>query len=300
MRLGLHALGIGSGADRAVIEAVASAADDCGFATLWAGEHVVMVDRSESRYPYSDDGVIAFPTQADWLDPMIALAFAAAASARISIGTGVLLLPEHNPVIVAKQAASLDRLSNGRLTLGVGVGWSREEFDALGVPFEKRGARTTEYVEAMRVLWRDDVASFAGEFVNFESIRVNPKPVRDRRIPVVLGGNSDVALRRVASWGDGWYGFNLEDAAAVRDRLRVLAQLCAESGRERSEIRVAVALANPRAGDVDALAKLGVDELVLVQSPPDDPQAVSGWVTALAEQWNSPPNRRGSPHFGRK
>ncbi len=111
----------------------------------------------------------------------------------------MLLLPEHNPVIVAKQAATLDTLSGGRLTLGIGVGWSREEFDALGVPFERRGARTKEYVDAIRTLWRDDVASFDGEFVNFDAVRVNPKPVRDRRIPIVLGGNSDAALRRVAA-----------------------------------------------------------------------------------------------------
>src|SRR6202048_1110277 len=219
MRRGLHALGIGSGADRAVIDAVASAADGCGFATLWAGEHVVMVDRSASRYPYSDDGVIAVPAEADWLDPMIALAFAAAASSRIGVATGVLLLPEHNPVVVAKQAASLDRLSGGRLTLGVGVGWSREEFNALGVPFERRAARTAEYVAAMRTLWRDDVASFEGEFVRFDSVRVNPKPVAERRIPVVLGGNSDAALRRVVGWGDGWYGFNLGGVRGGAGRL---------------------------------------------------------------------------------
>ena len=222
MQVGLHALGIGSGADRTVIDAVASAADDGGFATLWAGEHVVMVDRSQSRYPYSDDGVIAVPAQADWLDPVVALSFAAAASSHIGIATGVLLLPEHNPVIVAKQAASLDRLSGGRLTLGVGVGWSREEFDALGVPFGRRAARTAEYVAAIRALWRDDVASFDGEFVNFHSIRVNPKPTSGRRLPIVVGGNSDAAMRRVATWGDGWYGFNLNDVAAVQDRLAVL------------------------------------------------------------------------------
>lgn len=285
MRLGLHALGIGTGAERSVIDAVAAAADECGFATLWVGEHVVMVDRSESRYPYSDDGVIAVPAQADWLDPMIALSFAAAASSRIALATGVLLLPEHNPVIVAKQAASLDKLSDGRLTLGVGVGWSREEFDALGVPFENRAARTSEYVAAMRTLWRDDVASFDGKFASFDSIRVNPKPVRDRRIPIVFGGNSDAALRRVAAMGDGWYAFNLDGVAEVRARVGKLEQLCAESGRDRAELRVAVALRDPRVADVGALAELGVDELVLVQAPPDDVGAVRGWVTALADKW---------------
>lgn len=285
MRLGLHALGIGAGADRAMIDAVASAADDCGFATLWAGEHVVMVDRSASRYPYSDDGVIAVPAQADWLDPMIALSFAAAASSRIALATGVLLLPEHNAVVTAKQAASLDRLSGGRLTLGVGVGWSREEFAALGVPYGHRAARTAEYVAAMRTLWRDDVASFEGRFVSFDSIRVNPKPVRDRRIPIVVGGNSDPALRRVAAWADGWYGFNLDGMGAVRERIGKLERLCVESGRDRAGLRLAVALASPRPDDVGKLAELGVDELVLVKAPPADPDGATDWVGALADEW---------------
>ncbi|BBX99740.1 LLM class F420-dependent oxidoreductase [Mycobacterium seoulense] len=285
MRLGLHALGIGAGADRAVIDAVASTADESGFATLWVGEHVVMVDRPASRYPYSDDGVIAVAAQADWLDPLIALSFAAAASSRIGLATGVLLLPEHNPVVVAKQAASLDRLSGGRLTLGVGIGWSREEFAALSVPFARRGARTAEYAHAMRTLWRDDVASFDGDFVRFDSIRVNPKPVRDRRIPIVLGGNSDSALRRVAAWGDGWYGFNLDGAEAVRDRVTTLERLCADSGRDRAQLRLSAALREPGVADVGALTELGLDELVLVEAPPAEPGAAADWVSALAERW---------------
>lgn len=285
MRLGLHALGIGAGADRAVIDAVASTADECGFATLWAGEHVVMVDRPSSRYPYSDDGVIAVAAQADWLDPMIALSFAAAASSRIGIATGVLLLPEHNPVVVAKQAASLDRLSGGRLTLGVGVGWSKDEFAALGVPFEQRGARTAEYVAAMRTLWRDDVASFGGRFVSFDAIRVNPKPVRDRRVPIVFGGNTDLALRRVAESGDGWYGFNLDGMAAVRDRVATLERLCAQTGRDRAQLRLSVALRNPSVDDVGGLSEVGVDELVVVGAPPEGPDAAAAWVSALADRW---------------
>src|SRR5215472_3913630 len=222
MRLGLHALGIGAGATRAVIDTVAVAAERSGFATLWSGEHVVMVDRSASRYPYSDDGQIAVSATADWIDPLIGLSFVAAATSTIRIATGVLLLPEHNPVLVAKQAATLDTLSGGRLTLGVGIGWSAEEFEALGVPFARRGQRTAEYVAAMRTLWADDVANFTGEFTKFESVRVNPKPVRDRRIPVVLGGNSDASLSRVAAFGDGWYGFNVP-ATAVAERVAVLA-----------------------------------------------------------------------------
>jgi probable F420-dependent oxidoreductase len=285
VRVGLHALGIGAGADRAVIDAVAKAADDHGFATLWAGEHVVMVDDSASTYPYSDDGKIAVPAVADWLDPLICLSFVAAATTRIGIATGVLLLPEHNPVLVAKQAASLDRLSNGRFTLGIGIGWSQEEFDALGVPFAHRAKRTAEYVAAIRTLWRDDIASFSGSFVDFDAIRVNPKPARDRRIPIVLGGNSDAALRRVVGWGDGWYGFNLDGVAAVADRVELIGRLCRDAGRDRSELRLAVALTQPQPANVSELAESGVDELVIVEAPPHNVDEVADWAADLAQRW---------------
>jgi len=285
MRLGLHALGIGSGSKRAVIEAVASAAEQQAFATLWSGEHVVMVDESASRYPYADDGKIAVPAVADWIDPMVCLSFAAAATTTIGLATGVLLLPEHNPVIVAKQAASLDKLSGGRFTLGIGIGWSREEFDALGIPFEHRAARAADYVAAMRTIWRDDIASHAGEFAKFVAIRVNPKPFRDGRIPVVLGGNSEAALRRVAQWGDGWYGFNLHDVDDAALKLDTLQRLCREAGRDRGELRLAVALRDPQPADAGRLAELGVDELVLVASPPEDPAQAGDWVSGLAAQW---------------
>jgi probable F420-dependent oxidoreductase len=285
VRLGLHALGIGAGADRAVIDAVAVAAEGSGFSTLWAGEHVVMVDRSASRYPYSGDGEIAVPSTADWIDPMIGLGFAAAATSTIGIATGVLLLPEHNPVLVAKQAATLDLLSGGRFTLGVGIGWSREEFEALGVPFGRRAARTQEYVAAMRTIWREPLATFDGEFVAFDSVRVNPKPFGGRQIPVYLGGNSDAALRRVATWGDGWYGFNLDGVAAVRERISCLERMCDGIGRDRDELRLVVALRDPVPADVDALAEAGVDELVLVEGPPEDPAAATDWVATLSDRW---------------
>jgi probable F420-dependent oxidoreductase len=278
-------LGIGVGARPEIIRSVAVAAERHGFARLWAGEHVVMVDAPASRYPYAADGRIAVPADADWLDPMLALTYAAAVTTRIGLATGVLLLPEHNPVVTAKQAATLDVLSGGRLTLGVGIGWSADEFAALGVPFARRARRTAEYVAAMRAVWRDDVASFDGKFVGFNAIRVNPKPARDRRIPIVLGGNSDAALRRVAAWGDGWYGFNLDGVAAVSERLDTLERLCAESGRDRAELRVSVALRNPEAGDIGRLAEARVDELVLVEAPPDSVHAARDWVSALADRW---------------
>lgn len=287
MRVGLHALGIGDGARPEVIAAVATAAETHGFARLWCGEHVVLVDTPASRYPYSADGRIAVPPDADWLDPLLALSFAAAVTNRIELATGVLLLPEHNPVVVAKQAATLDVLSAGRFSLGVGVGWSAEEFAALGVPFAGRGRRADEYLAAMRTLWAQDPASFTGEFTRFDAIRVNPKPLRGGRLPVVVGGNSDAALRRAVTLADGWYGFNLP-VADVPARIAVLAEECTRHGRPLDEITVAVAPSDGTPEHLPELAAAGVTELVVVGAPPPTPDEAATWVKELARTWISP------------
>jgi probable F420-dependent oxidoreductase len=290
VRVGLHALGIGSGADPSVIEAVASRADRSGFSTLWSGEHVVMVDRPDSPYPYAADGRIAVPSDADWLDPLVTLSFVAALTSRIRIGTGILLLPQHNPVLVAKQAASLDVLSKGRFVLGVGIGWSSEEFAALGVPFRGRARRNREYVEAMRTLWHSAESSYHGEFVHFDHVRCYPKPYRDRPIPVVLGGNSDAALDRIVAYGDGWYGFNLS-VDEVADRLEALATGCERTGRARDSIEIAVSLRGGSPADLATLDELGVDELVVVESPPDSAREAETWVIETARRWGVTPGR---------
>jgi probable F420-dependent oxidoreductase len=291
IQVGLHALGVGTGSRPEVISAVAAAADVHGFATLWCGEHVVLADNPRSRYPYSADGKIAVPPDADWLDPLLGLSFIAAHTRRITLATGILLLPQHNPLIVAKQAATLDVLSGGRFALGVGVGWSAEEFDALGVPFARRGARTTEYINAMRRVWASDVASFFGEFVRFDAVRVYPKPVRGRRIPVIVGGTTDAALRRAATIGDGWYGFNLA-AAEVPDRVGALAGYCREHDRDLRNLHVAVSLGDGRPELLPELAAAGVSELVIVAAPPAEPDAAAVWVDEVAERWIRGPARR--------
>lgn len=284
MRFGLHALGIGSGADPAVVAAVAREADVAGFSTLWSGEHAVMIDRPDSPYPYAADGKIAVPSDADWLDPFVTLTFAAAVTTRIRVATGILLLPQHNPVLVAKQAASLDVLSGGRFVLGVGVGWSSEEFAALGVPFRGRARRTREFVEVIRTLWKEDVASFQGEFVHFEEVRSYPKPIWERRVPVVVGGNSDAALERVVAYADGWYGFNLA-RDELAGRLALLSSRCREASRDPATFEIAVSLRDGVPEDVAELAELGVTELVVVESPPHDAHEVRTWVRTLASRW---------------
>ncbi len=288
MRIGLHALGIGPGARPEVIAAVARAAESDGLATLWAGEHVVMVEGPDARYPYAPDGRIAVPADADWLDPWIVLTLAAAATSHIALATGVLLLPEHNPVVTAKRAASLDVVSGGRLRLGVGIGWSSAEFAALGVPFAGRARRTEEYVAAMRTLWREDPASFVGAFTRFANVRSHPKPART--IPVILGGNSDAALERVAAYGDGWYGFNLA-VEAVPERLAALRARATAHGRDLGRLDVAVSLSDGRPEDLPRLGAWGVDEVVLVASPPADAAEVPAWLGALAGPWTVTPPR---------
>jgi probable F420-dependent oxidoreductase len=283
MRIGLHALGIGSGAEPAVVISVARAAEDCGFATLWAGEHVVMVDRPGSRYPYAEDGRIAVPSHADWLDPLVLFGFMAAVTSAIRLATGILLLPEHNPVTAAKAVASIDVLSGGRFTLGVGIGWSAEEFEVLGVPFAGRGRRTEEYVEAMRVLWRDDVSSYAGAHVRFDGVRCYPKPLRPA-VPVVFGGNGDRALRRVAAHSDGWYGFNVS-LDELPGRLAFLRSACAEARRTNASVDTAVALTGAEPGDLPDIEALGVNELVVVEAPPGDHREAAAWVGELARRW---------------
>jgi len=284
MRFGLHAIGVGTGADPAVIAAVARAADESGFATLWSGEHVVMVDRPDALYPYSDDGKIAVPTDTDWLDPLVGLSYVAALTTRIRLATGILLLPQHNPLVVAKQTASLDVLSRGRFVLGVGIGWSSEEFAAVGVAFDGRAARTIEYLDVLRAVWRDDVSVYSGEFVRFDAVRSYPKPIRGRRIPVVLGGNSDAALDRVADHGEGWYGFNVPRRQVV-DRVGYLTERCRQAGRDVADLDVVVALLDGTPDDVPAMSAAGVTELVVVDAPPGDPGAAVAWVRELAAQW---------------
>src|SRR5215468_10284587 len=152
MRIGLFALGLAGGAHPDVIRAAAETAERAGVATLWAAEHVVLFDRYQSSYPYSPTGAFPLGAEADWLDPFITLTFAAAVTDRIRLATGICLVPERNPLLLAKEIASLDRLAGGRFALGVGIGWSAEEFAALGVPFARRAERTREYIEVMRRL----------------------------------------------------------------------------------------------------------------------------------------------------
>src|SRR5436309_13539610 len=197
MKIGFFGIGIGAIVAPRVLRAVAMAAERLGFATLWAPEHVVLVEQYASQYPYSS-GRFPGPPNIPIGDPFTTLAYAAACTSTIRLGTGICLVPEHNPLILGKTAATLDPLSGGRFILGAGVGWLAEEFAALGVPFEHSAARTREYVEIMRKLWTEPTSTHDGQFTGFTGVLSYPKPARAGGIPVWFGGESGPALRRVA------------------------------------------------------------------------------------------------------
>jgi probable F420-dependent oxidoreductase len=266
MDIGLFApLGNGN-ASADILRTLGREAEDRGFESVWVAEHLVLFDDYESQYPYSPDG--RFPGAGDTglLEPLTALTYLAAVTDRIRLGTGICLVPQRNPVYTAKQVVDLDNLSGGRVDFGIGVGWLREEFEALAVPFEQRGPRTDEYLQVMRSLWTDEVSSFDGAHYTLPACRMYPKPVQSPNPPIHVGGESNAALRRAARHGDGWYSFNrLPDA--LDEPLQRLDALLAEEGRSRSDaFQLTV---SPYFNPVDAAAiegyrERGVDRLVVL------------------------------------
>jgi probable F420-dependent oxidoreductase len=222
-----------------LLEAVAKESEDRGIGTLWVGEHVVLFDQYQSAYPYADDGRIPAPPGSGLLEPMVTLSYLAACTRTVRLGTAMLLLPQRNPVYVAKEISSLDWLSGGRVDLGVGVGWLKEEFDALNVPWERRGVRTDEYLEVLRTLWCDDVSSFAGATYTLPPCEMFPKPLQQPHPPVHIGGETTAALRRAARVGQGWHTFN-RSPAELAEGLKELDQQLEEAGRSRDELRITV------------------------------------------------------------
>jgi probable F420-dependent oxidoreductase len=231
------------------------AGEAAGFESVIAVEHVVIPTEYGTRYPYAPSGRLPGGIDLAWPDPLAWLTYVGAVTSRIRLITGVLVLPQRNPLVLAKHLATIDHLTGGRLELGIGVGWLREEFDALGIPFERRGARVDEYIEAMRALWDQDDASYEGAFVSFKGMSCNPKPAQGR-VPILVGGHSKAAIRRAGRLGDGFFpatGATL-DVAEVIEAMR---QEAREAGRDPASIKV-------MSGCPDALPGSGKDPLAAV------------------------------------
>jgi probable F420-dependent oxidoreductase len=208
-------------------------------------------------------------------DPLVWLGLVAGAVPEIRLGTGILILPEHNPVILAKAVASLDRLSGGRVTLGIGVGWLREEFELIGVPWARRGARTDEYIGALRALWRHEIASFHGEFVDFEGAKSYPKPAQPGGPPIVVGGQTEAAARRAGRLGDGFLpGGNLD---AIPHLLQVARAAAESSDRDPAMLEMTYVLGRTTGdlgANVDRLLELGVHRVLFGLAETDTDRAV--------------------------
>jgi probable F420-dependent oxidoreductase len=222
-----------------LLQAVGREAEGRGISTLWVGEHVVLFTEYASAYPYAADGRVPAPSGSGLLEPMVTLSYLAACTSTVRLGTAMLLLPQRNPVYTAKEVSSLDWLSGGRVDLGIGVGWLKEEFDALNVPWPRRGARTDEYIEVLRTLWCDDTSSFTGATYTLPECEMFPKPIQQPHPPIHIGGETDAALRRVARVGQGWHTFN-RSPAELAEGLARLDPLLAEAGRSRADLRITV------------------------------------------------------------
>jgi probable F420-dependent oxidoreductase len=264
MKIGYFSVGVGPSTNPQWLRTVATNAERLGFATIWAPEHVVLVEEYTSRYPYTS-GEFPGPANAPIADPFPTLAYVAACTSTIRLATGICIVPEHNPVVLAKTIATVDRLSGGRFILGVGIGWLAEEFQALGIPFERRAQRTRDYIDAMRKLWTEERTTHRGEFVNFTNVFSNPKPVNARGVPVWFGGESAPALRRVAEYGDGWLGFKLSPEGAAA-KIRRIEELLKSYGRKRSDVYLTASpYTDPiKPDDLKRYRDAGVEEVALL------------------------------------
>ncbi len=273
--------------DLGFVKAFAQTAESLGYRSLFAPEHVVFFASYESKYPYSADGSANWGPETGIYDPLFVFQVAAGVTTTLRFCTGVLILPQRPALLTAKEVLSLDHLSGGRFELGVGSGWSWEEYAALGVPFERRGKRMDEYIEAIRVAWTDDRADYSGEFVQFEGVVLNPKPLTPGGPPIIIGGDSAAAMRRAARLGDGWYGWWVQPD--IEAHLATLESILGEHGRSVADNDFSLKLGLPLGpGSVDDVAAkveqaraLGVEELVL--APPISTSSFEAGLAAYAE-----------------
>ena len=276
MKFGIVFANTGAAAvDPEAAVSLAQIAEEAGFESLWTVEHVVVPAGYESEYPYSKSGKMPGGEESPIPDPLIWLTWVAAATQRIRLATGVMILPQRNPVILAKELATLDLLSRGRVTFGVGIGWLREEFEAIGVPFEERAARTEETIEVLRVLWNEAEPTFSGRFTSFEKAKLYPKPAQAGGPPIVIGGHSVAAARRAGRLGDGFFPArgDLSTLGGLLDEMRAAAK---DAGRDADAIEVTTGGAIDLDG-VKRYAEAGVHRLVI----PPFGQTPEEWRTNL-------------------
>ena len=237
--------------------------ESIGFESAWTFEHAMVPIDYSSKYPYSEDGKMGGDSTNNFIDPLIALTAIAANTTTLRLGTGVNIVAQANPLLLAKQAASLDVVSNGRFMLGAGIGWLQEEFTAMGVPFERRGARFDDYIQAMRKVWSGDVVEHQSDFINWSGFHSYPLPVQRPGIPIIMGGSKGKIFERVARYGDGWFA-PTDSAAGLAPMLEPLQAACAEQGRDYGSIEL-TSMWNARDGldGIRAFQDIGVSRVII-------------------------------------
>lgn len=295
MKVGINILNFGPGTDPDALRSWTTFAERAGFSLAMLSDHVALTEDVDALYP------------APFYEPFSTLAWLAGVTDRLELGTTVAIVPYRNPILTAQMAANIDRFSNGRFVFGVGVGWSEPEFAALGVPFERRGAITDEYLAAVKELWTSDLASKEGEFVRFSDLRTGPRPRRGPHPPIWVGGSSRAALRRAVTYGDAWHPINPRPGWVRAEGVVALGAVAARAGREvprlcpRTRIRLTTSPLDDAdrltgegtltqvLGDIEDFADLGSDYVVLDpylgpeqrRSPEEDWRTLETVVTAL-------------------
>ena len=250
------------------LAALARTAEAVGIESLWTIEHAAVPVGYQTQYPYSKTGRMKGGDDMDLPDPLLWLAYAAALTTRIKLATGVLILPQRHPIYAAKELATLDVLSNGRVIAGIGIGWMAEEFDALGIPFHERVERTEEAVQAIRGLWRPGAQPFDGKHYQWEALESNPKPVRESGVPFVIGGHVEASARRAARIGDGFFPArgNLARLSVLFDAIR---RECDRIGRDPSEVELIAGGSIRTPDDISPFERLGVTRIIMSPPGPD-------------------------------
>jgi probable F420-dependent oxidoreductase len=264
MKLGLMFVNSGPFSNPELLAHLATTAERCGVESMWTVEHVVIPQDYKSPYPYSASGKIPGGEDVAIPDPILPLAFAAAVTKKIKLGTGVLILPQRHPLYVAKEMATLDVLSNGRAILGIGSGWLEEEFTSLGLDFHTRGARTDEAIKSLRALWSEGASTFHGKHFNFGPVKCFPKPIQKNGVPIHVGGHSPAAAKRAARYGDGFFPA-LAEIPKLKELFALMKSEAEKVGRDPKKIELSC-MGRARVDELKALEDIGVSRVVI--APP--------------------------------
>jgi probable F420-dependent oxidoreductase len=278
MKLGVSFANSGRFSRPELFTELARHCETVGIESIWTVEHVV-IPQPHMPYPGSKDGQMPGGDEVPIPDPLIPLAYAAAITKQLKLSTGVIILPQRHPLYLAKQLATLDVLSNGRLMVGIGSGWMKEEFESLQIPFNVRGARTDESIQAMRILWREAVASFHGEHFSFDEVKSYPKPLQKKGIPIHIGGHSLAAARRAGRYGDGFFP-TVTSPEKLSELFAVVRDEAKKAGRDPNAIEFS-AMAAPKADSVSALRDIGVSRIILAP-PSSDPAKLRAGLEKIA------------------